>query len=271
MIQNYGYHPLNEEPYGIFREGTDLFVSCAGYDEFHHEPFNQSRPKGRKDYYFLYVVEGYLLIHLDEMITVKKGECIILPPNTPHTIQYPKLEHVKVYWMHFSGEEAQIYYEQSVHNQSFPHSCIYIFQEIIEELQYQDVDFEKMTKQLFIRLFVALKRQTKASKKDPLIQDLIHYMHTQMKHIDSIDQMASFINLSPSRLSHRFHEVMNISPMSYLIQLRMERAHRLLLSTHLTVKEIADQIGYNNSLYFSSQFKKYFKISPSEHRKQHLV
>ena len=58
-----------------------------------------------------------------------------------------------------------------------------------------------------------------------------------------------------------------MSPMQYIISLRIANAQRLLGTMDYNVTEIASIVGYDNPLYFSRLFKKQTGLSPSEYRK----
>ncbi|MDM8143830.1 helix-turn-helix transcriptional regulator, partial [Megamonas hypermegale] len=57
------------------------------------------------------------------------------------------------------------------------------------------------------------------------------------------------------------------SPMQYVIQQRIKEAQNLLLSTDLTITEIAFHCGYNNSNYFQSVFNNIVGMPPGKYRK----
>ncbi|NLO38708.1 MAG: helix-turn-helix transcriptional regulator [Ruminiclostridium sp.] len=57
----------------------------------------------------------------------------------------------------------------------------------------------------------------------------------------------------------------------YVLKMRMERARELLVSSDTEIKEITNQVGYNDTNYFCKAFKRYFGISPSKFRKFHTA
>ncbi len=83
-----------------------------------------------------------------------------------------------------------------------------------------------------------------------------------------LSESASRLYLSPHYLSHAFKEETGNSPINYLIQRRIGEAKTLLLTTTLTVQEIAGRIGYENANYFSMAFKRGTGLTPSEFRKK---
>ena len=84
----------------------------------------------------------------------------------------------------------------------------------------------------------------------------------------SISQIAAEFKMSLPTFNLRFQKDFRITPSQYLRKQRMIRACRLLTSTALSIKEITEQIGFQNQLYFSSAFRQCYGLSPSEYRKK---
>ena len=61
---------------------------------------------------------------------------------------------------------------------------------------------------------------------------------------------------------------MKVSPMQYIISLRMAAAKGYLENSVKNIAQIANEIGYDNPLYFSRLFKKHTGITPTQYRKQ---
>lgn len=82
----------------------------------------------------------------------------------------------------------------------------------------------------------------------------------------SIEEMAQNIGYHRTYLSKIFKEQTGQSPSQYLLQIRMERAAQLLQNEQLSIAHIASSVGYEDPLYFSRQFKKWYQQSPSAYR-----
>ena len=61
-------------------------------------------------------------------------------------------------------------------------------------------------------------------------------------------------------------EIMGVSPQQYLIDLRLRNARDLLISTDLSISEVARSVGYDDPLYFSRLYRKHYGLSPRESR-----
>lgn len=69
-----------------------------------------------------------------------------------------------------------------------------------------------------------------------------------------------------------FKKEIGLSPLEYLTSLRMKKAEHLLgsaRSSNHAISEIAQQCGYENALYFSRVFRKYYGCSPTQYLKMH--
>ena len=120
-----------------------------------------------------------------------------------------------------------------------------------------------------IRLFLyELHRLTR--KQEPVIPQRIqeiklYLMNNYAKEL-TIESIAKHFEISPSLLSMSFREHYHIAPIAYVISLRMNQAARLLRFYPYTCKEIAELVGFQDPLYFSRKFRKYWGMSPKEYR-----
>lgn len=87
---------------------------------------------------------------------------------------------------------------------------------------------------------------------------------------DNIDRsdVAAVTFVTPNYLSKLFKNSLNMNLREYINQLRIEEAKRLLLSTSMSVSEIASYVGYYNISYFSTVFHKLVGVSPFDWRNQ---
>ena len=82
----------------------------------------------------------------------------------------------------------------------------------------------------------------------------------------SVTDIADSIGITRAHLNHMFQKELNISIQRFLIDFRMHKAANLLVSTTMPIKEISNQVGYNDQLVFSKTFKKKFGMSPKSYR-----
>ncbi|MDR1283844.1 MAG: AraC family transcriptional regulator [Opitutaceae bacterium] len=82
----------------------------------------------------------------------------------------------------------------------------------------------------------------------------------------NMDTIAKECGMSRSSFYAHFKQAVGISPREYREILLLRRAQMLLDNSHLTISEIAGQIGMPSIYYFSTRFKKFSGMSPSAYR-----
>lgn len=88
-------------------------------------------------------------------------------------------------------------------------------------------------------------------------------------HLDQpldVATLAAAVNVSPSHYFALFKRFTGCAPIDYFIRLRMWRASQLLDSNTVTVREVAEELGYEDPFYFSRVFKSVHRIPPSQYR-----
>ncbi|MCR9101831.1 MAG: ATP-binding protein [bacterium] len=89
-----------------------------------------------------------------------------------------------------------------------------------------------------------------------------------LKNMDSeyfgVVHLARGLSLSKSTLTRRFKETAGISPGHFIQYVRLHEARQLLEAGELTVSEVAYSVGYSHPSHFSTAYKSFFGISPSE-------
>ncbi|MDR3186639.1 MAG: AraC family transcriptional regulator [Christensenellaceae bacterium] len=80
-----------------------------------------------------------------------------------------------------------------------------------------------------------------------------------------VDYLLTF-PLNAEYLRKLFTKETGISPLKFLLKIRMENAERLLslTSNNMKIEEISLMSGFSDPLYFSRQFKKYYGVAPSK-------
>ena len=83
----------------------------------------------------------------------------------------------------------------------------------------------------------------------------------------SLKELSNIANMSVSGFSHLFKKIFGLSPIQYLIHLRIGLAQKLLISTDKSITEISICLGYDSVSLFNYQFKKFVGTSPQTYRK----
>ena len=83
--------------------------------------------------------------------------------------------------------------------------------------------------------------------------------------------MAGYCGLGTTQFSKYCQEITNVNPTNYLNQLRIQRAHDLVMSEpEKTITDIAFDCGFSSNQCFTQIFKKHYKLSPQKYRETYL-
>lgn len=107
-----------------------------------------------------------------------------------------------------------------------------------------------------------------ASRRSPIeeqVERTIRWLSVQYSQPISIENMSRSLGYNRTHLSKMFKQYTGMTPMHFLLKIRMEKAKQLLMDK-LTVEQVAASVGFTDPLYFSKQFKKWYGRSPSEYR-----
>ena len=78
--------------------------------------------------------------------------------------------------------------------------------------------------------------------------------------------LASIAHISRSHFFVLFKQRTGMTPLQYVLRLRMREGARLLRHTAIKIKSVAAAVGYDDPFYFSRVFKMTFHVSPSNYR-----
>lgn len=83
-----------------------------------------------------------------------------------------------------------------------------------------------------------------------------------------LDDLAQIAHMSKNNLLKVFRKATHQTPIDDLMRLRIQRAMELLRNPDHTITEIAFAVGFNDSNYFTRQFRKVAGMPPRQYRTQ---
>lgn len=101
---------------------------------------------------------------------------------------------------------------------------------------------------------------------DNIINRVEAYIRDHFRENINREDVAAIAYITPNYLSKQFRIKKGMNLREYINHIRIEEAKRLLLTTNLSVSEVAGLSGYENISYFSTVFRKYTGMSPIDWR-----
>ncbi len=252
-----------------------LQVNCTGVSVL-NRPFMTWRPKGRLDYYLMFVSQGELTLEIRQQeISFGAGQFVILRPG--YATRYSKTDSrdMTYYWVHFTGAEVEQLLascglsDETIYSAGVSESIINDFQRLFDNFIYRDDCLQPATASILMLLLVRLSRSAgsqlrkKAEAGPERLSRSLAYIHKHYSQAITVQKLAELEHLSTSRYSALFRSCMGQSPQSFIIDMRLRIAIELLQQTDLTVKQVAHTVGYSDQLYFSRLFRARQGVPPS--------
>ena len=133
-----------------------------------------------------------------------------------------------------------------------------------------DVLFQLKIKSLFVNALANMLDNT-IEIKDQYSAAVQRFILFVGEHYDEdlimLDVLSSF-GFTANHFRKIFKDVMKMTPQAYLAKYRIEKSKGLLTNKSLSIREIAEKVGYNDYLYFGKCFKRFTGVSPQEYRKK---
>lgn len=102
------------------------------------------------------------------------------------------------------------------------------------------------------------------------VKRMLNYSRVNYAKAISLEDIANAGGVSKTYCNQLFHKYINRSPVENLMRFRAEKVAELLTDTHLSMSEIAARTGFSGASYMTEIFKRYYKKTPREFRKNRI-
>jgi two-component system, response regulator YesN len=103
------------------------------------------------------------------------------------------------------------------------------------------------------------------------VKKAMAYVDNQLDQQISLKEVADIVHLNASYFSVLFKEQSGLTFSEYVTRKRLQSAKKLLLTTDLSIDEIALKAGYQSAKYFIKVFKEFEEYTPSKYRRLSLL
>lgn len=264
----------------VKKQSVDLFLYYCGIEKC--TPSYSFGPAVRPHYLVHYVLEGEGSYEVNgKTYHLKKNQGFLIPPDTITYYEADKDNPWTYIWIGFNGVKAETYLAYANLNLDNP----------IFEYNEDDSLKEYVTRMLELNslcyaneleleglLYLFMSKLARCSKNvssndnlkmaELYIEKSVEFIENNYSNPIKINDIANYIGLNRSYLTHIFKKNLNVSPQEFLLNFRIEKACDLLKKSTLSIGDISRSVGYNDPLTFSKIFKKVKGTSPKNYRDQ---
>lgn len=194
-----------------------------------------------------------------------RPDIVIMDINIPimnglKVIQVSRVKHPRIAFVIVSGYDDFSFCQQALRLQ--------ITDYILKPVNYEE--FGNCIDNLKISLFeqrVAADAEPE-NQEERVITGITRYIQEHLEQEVSLSVLAEEFHLNSQYISQLFKNEIGVGFMAHLTNVRMEKAKKLLISTSLSIAEIADRVGCGDYRVFTKVFKKTEGITPSQYRRE---
>lgn len=240
-------------------------------------------------YHFFYIVGGAGSIIVESEINeVAENDVFICSQNMDHEIISSLSDPMKTVELKFITEDHRLVTGISQLPYRFNNKSAKIkimFNNLLEEALVKKPFFNEIitvnTIELLLQLFRLYGYSTylnndpvlklmidESDTRHELANRLLRYINQHFTEKITLESISQVFNTNKDYLCRIFSKAFGISPIQYVIQLRMERAKVLLVDTEQSITEISENVGFNSIHYLSRYFAQKEGMSPIEYRQR---
>lgn len=262
-----------------FNIDTGINVSVLGY-----EKCSKTKPQINlnKNCYVMHIItkgKGALSIN-NESYELGEGDIFIIKPNTKISYKQETKNPWEYIWFEFYGGVAKKIIscidakENLIIKTTKLETIKHLFKSAVNKLSdcYKNSESILIDSTLLNMFSLILSEQTnlkeckELTKKEIKVSEIISFIESNYSNSDlTIKSIADKFYFTQSYFTRLFKETTGVTPIQFIIKIRMTKACELLSHKSFTIAQIAENVGFKNQFYFSKEFKKYYGITPSQY------
>lgn len=258
-----------------------LYIETVGYSAW-ERIFN--RPDGYPYYHWLHTLEGEGVFEFSGTeISLSAGKGALLTPFTPHSY-YPVSDRWSTAYITFGGVAVSAILDSLEMNQSAIYteadqiSFTNVIGKLFQKAADQDTEFSGLESSTELYHFLMLLKKFGMRNDQPSLSQfydklrpVVQWMEQNCSANVGLPEIVEQANMSVSYLNELFRDAFGMSPYSFLIQLRIREAKKIMVTNpSMALKEVSVLAGYNDVSHFVATFRKKEGITPAKYRDLHL-
>jgi len=261
------------------QRNTSLVVLSAGFQRC--TPGYGWGP-GVRDHFLLHFIrsgQGQYQVH-GKTYRLQAGDIFLVWPGQTAFYQADLSDPWEYVWVGFYGQDALFLLNQAGFSSRQPWLSLSGHTDLAEKMQriydYRGSQIHEATRMTgllydYLASLIEIARPAGRRHEDPLLiaaRTAADFIAANYSQPIAVNEIAAYANTSRSALYRAFRRHFGVSPMQYVIRLRIEQAQSLLRSSDTAVADVARSVGFEDPLYFSRAFRAMTGASPSEFRRQ---
>lgn len=227
-----------------------------------------------------FVISGTGYVEIDQQsYTLTAGDAFLYFPLQEQKYYSSKEDPWSLRWVHFYGSTLQLFFSETgigrfiLWKTMDMDQLITIHQQLLQEAEehsmLQLASLSTLTYSL-VTTFINSTIPRNAQKKDDRIPSLLPKMQQEASLPFDLNYWADQIGVSVFYFCKLFKQATQLTPVAFITLCRLQRSKQLLLENRqLTVKEIANEVGYTNISYFNRVFRENEGMTPTSYRKMY--
>lgn len=257
-----------------------MYIHYVALNSVHDNNFVIDRPNGRIDFVFLNIKTPCTFVINDHIYMITCPSALLLDSNIPHRY-YPTGDRYEDDYLHFAPDERGKFLAEltfpinlpiPISNDSYiPDLLVLIEKEFSLENKNTSKAYSLLIDLLMTKFGDAYHQYEKRAVGIPHYDDLLAVRNRILSlpgNKWNIEELAQLAHLSHAYFQVMYKKVFGISCISDVINIKIDHAKILLNATELPVKQVAQELGYNEVYHFIRQFKKATGTTPGAFRKK---
>ncbi len=224
----------------------------------------------------LFIDSGALEVTYDgETFTAHSDDIVIIDCRNEHS--YHALNNLQFHYFHFTGNSSIAYINliYELNHGALIHGgqtgmLSSMFTSMLKIAKGQSSTQSEHRISLYLHMLLC-ELVEKCSDVHPLanesIEKAVKYMEDHINQNISLDELAEHINLSKFYFNRYFKKHMGLTPHQYFINMRLQNAKRMLVTTSASIEQVAENCGFDNASNFIRLFKQRVGMTPTVFRK----
>lgn len=242
------------------------------------------RPRGYPNFQWIqcYQGEGELILE-GQRYRVKAQQGMLLYPEIPHEY-YAVKEPWEVDWIDFSGYQIEHLlkmiglYKSEVLMIANSEMLLSKMRKAVGILKSDSLlkgpDCSIIIYEILMDLLKFASRSSDESiqEQHQRLRPVFEYITQHYPRVITLEDLAGIIHVTPEHFCLLFKKTMKMRPFEYLNNVRINKSKDMIVKdSSMRIGEIAAAVGYDNTSYFCSMFKKMEGMSPGKFRKLHGI